>query len=337
MEVTQFLFKNYEIIVTKNIYKGNFVLLASSVKSSMDSSKRFEKCVACCIERTESWKKTWVLVHPWTMLETSRGTLAMWASTNLKQNQLLKGTYELSVLTYLSVSCLSERFFSASFSCKRLFTWLRPPSSSWCSIWALELDPNWNLDVIDEGQIYDRATLRALSQITSSQGGVSGNRDAGCWAIIISGQWTGHDYFELVDYACQNHNGAHALRNSFLSGEPVRVFRTSACTGPHLKKKSRTGKGYRYDGVYKVMATEEIEWPPGPHHFGKVDKPLFSFRLERLPVGTTGTELNRKSSEDVIQQSIDFLEKSESTSAADAELPHLLVLLEQVNSERSSI
>ena len=114
------------------------------------------------------------------------------------------------------------------------------------------------MDVLAEGATYLRQQLFELNAHRSQQRGVSGNREVGCDAIIVSGgrqDGLGCDgLFHLV-YAASFREGAWSLLSSATTDKPIRVFRSSSFV-TSVFRATQPGKQtvYRYDGLYRMEA-----------------------------------------------------------------------------------
>jgi len=112
---------------------------------------------------------------------------------------------------------------------------------------------------LQEGVTYSRVELTKMNAHRSQERGVSGNRDVGCDAIIVSGKGNGlaSDNFFRIVYTAERRNGALALLKSCIEGQPVRVFRSSLLDSA-FKAMLHGGSSarYRYDGLYKVESTQ---------------------------------------------------------------------------------
>jgi hypothetical protein len=82
-----------------------------------------------------------------------------------------------------------------------------------------------------------------------SQRGISGRKNCGCDAIIVSGKRANTDYGEFLVYVCEWRIGANCLLENYLTNLPIRVFRNAKYIGAGHSTKSM----YRYDGLYKIV------------------------------------------------------------------------------------
>jgi len=121
------------------------------------------------------------------------------------------------------------------------------------------------------GAIHTRRELMKINAIRSAQGGVSGNKETGCDAIITSGKDAItksllSNVSASFEYSCRT-SYSKSLRMSQCKRQPIRVFRKRSARKPHPM--------YVFEGLFFVI--EEI---------GKVlldqDKEFVVFRLHRL-------------------------------------------------------
>ena len=118
-----------------------------------------------------------------------------------------------------------------------------------------------------EGYLYSRQNIWEMKAHTSQQKGVSGRKDDGCDAIVVSGKGKvkGHDsLFDLTYSASTGGIGAEGMILSYKKGFLVRVFRTTnydhenrAVVPKNAYYKRITGKYYRYDGLYEIKSYEK--------------------------------------------------------------------------------
>jgi len=126
-----------------------------------------------------------------------------------------------------------------------------------------------------EANTYSRHELNTiLFAHRSQQKGVSGNRDDGCDAIIVSGlrsDGLGVDNLFTLTYAANTREGALAIMKSAVKDSCIRVFRSSVlkspfrCVGALVKQKPAH---YRYDGLYKV---DSIDFKDGDGIVSNID------------------------------------------------------------------
>jgi len=171
---------------------------------------------------------------------------------------------------------------------------------------------------IKEGSTYSRIEINDLHAHRSQQKGVSGGRDSGCDAIIVSGlrpDGLGYDHMLRLMYAAGTREGAFAILKSSIEALPIRVFRSSVLKSPYraLSKKPSPAC-YRYDGLYKVEAIQFKD--ATSHHTFVVDHPaehirtrvpasrVYLFYLARVDAGD-GEFANALSSDDFLRHSIE--------------------------------
>mmetsp|Transcript_5069 Transcript_5069/g.7353 ORF Transcript_5069/g.7353 Transcript_5069/m.7353 type:complete len:589 (-) Transcript_5069:81-1847(-) len=121
------------------------------------------------------------------------------------------------------------------------------------------------IHALREGHLYKRTQLFHLNAHQAFRKGVSGNRDQGCDAIVVSRIDTNNKEFDLfwsLGYHAFGFQGGKALLHSFHKKLPVRVFRSSKGKGKFFpmipSPQSSEGQKeqqsmYRYDGVYQVV------------------------------------------------------------------------------------
>ena len=126
--------------------------------------------------------------------------------------------------------------------------------------------------LIWEGEVIKpRSLLISSGCLIAKQGGVSGNKNCGCDAIVCSGAssynsdveypWPAlndmdaHELMNTLHYSAFANKGALAILYSFERGLPIRVFRSSKLDGilscPEASGHSGS-QSYRYDGLYVV-------------------------------------------------------------------------------------
>ncbi|ESZ89451.1 hypothetical protein SBOR_10165 [Sclerotinia borealis F-4128] len=117
-----------------------------------------------------------------------------------------------------------------------------------------------------------------------SQGGISGDKERGAYSVLISKDYDGYDsdQGDTVLYSAPGAKDStteepdssnpriQSMRQSIVTGKPVRVFRNASCTW-----KDRPAMGIRYDGIYTVIENNV-------QTNGKGGK-FWRFKLERLP------------------------------------------------------
>ena len=98
----------------------------------------------------------------------------------------------------------------------------------------------------------------------SKMGGISGTGDEGCYSVVISKLYDGidHDGGDRVLYSSTKQDsltdvkantGTKALLRSIESRRPVRVLR-----GSGSKWQGAPQVGFRFDGLYKVVSSKEV-------------------------------------------------------------------------------
>lgn len=114
---------------------------------------------------------------------------------------------------------------------------------------------------LQEGSIYTRRQLLELRAHRGQQRGVSGKKDSGCDAIIISGKLPGKDNFKNFYYTADRLRGGLALEFSGLKNLPIRVFRSTSYPSKYRavfpegsQKGSMATSYYRYDGLYTIWS-----------------------------------------------------------------------------------
>ena len=113
----------------------------------------------------------------------------------------------------------------------------------------------------------------------SAQAGIAGDREEGAWSVILGGdpRYPDIDNDDEVQYcgtaaaedATEPTTATQYMKRSVEVGHPVRVIRSENCKNAELRPK----KGYRYDGLYKVVDEELID----------IKKQLWRFKMQRLP------------------------------------------------------
>lgn len=133
-----------------------------------------------------------------------------------------------------------------------------------------------------EGDLYTRLELFNLSAHRMHQRGISGNRETGADAILVSGRRDDnfeYDDFLSLTYAAERRIGALGLVESYNKSLPIRVFRSSKYKSPHRAiakcTNTDTPTKYRYDGLYNVVSYSKPRVPKGP----------FVFNLHRSEAG----------------------------------------------------
>lgn len=137
-------------------------------------------------------------------------------------------------------------------------------------------------EVVEGQEIYSRHTLFLWGAHRSDVSPANGNAREGCDSIIFNNeeQPASRDDLEFVQFKCSQRNGGGALMTSYRRSQrhthtcPVRVFRKTA--GP-------SGNGYRYDGLYTVVAIYDDNGRPRSD-LTNTSK-FFSFLLKRNRIG----------------------------------------------------
>jgi alkylated DNA repair dioxygenase AlkB len=134
-----------------------------------------------------------------------------------------------------------------------------------------------SLDWLVEGRLYSRADLWTKGGHLGQQRGLSGNKQIGCDAIVVSGlreDGLGVDELTRVMYAVESSKGAESVVTSFKNALPIRIFRSTRYNNrygakvPGMKEETRTMRQmYRYDGVYWVYEFVPPLRTGGPYMF----------------------------------------------------------------------
>lgn len=114
---------------------------------------------------------------------------------------------------------------------------------------------------------------------------MSGNKDEGCNAIVVSGlrsDGLGEDGLFSLTYAASSQQGSKAMLCSYNKDFPIRVFRSSDLGNdfkPPMFPKTGEGskKSFRFDGLYSVVSN------PTTQVCG--DKIVSIFKLVRIQKG----------------------------------------------------
>jgi hypothetical protein len=133
-----------------------------------------------------------------------------------------------------------------------------------------------------------------ISIISAAQRGISGNKDFGCDAIIVSGarkdeDAKSKDSFSSFDYWAETSVGGRSMLTSMVQKNPIRVFRSSVLQNPYKaqasteKHKKNKPAIYRYDGLYLVTKVSFLDGESlyGPMVAGRP----YCFRLKRVSTG----------------------------------------------------
>lgn len=148
---------------------------------------------------------------------------------------------------------------------------------------------------LDEGKLYRRKELLNLNGHCQQQRGVSGNKEFGCDAIIVSGlrdDKLGHDELFEFTYFVEQSKGALGVLKSANLCKPIRVFRSTTCKHKYQATRNhprqRKFKFYRYDGLYYVTLVKKPEEKREP----------WVFLLSRAPSCPMEPNYNNKISND---------------------------------------
>jgi hypothetical protein len=132
------------------------------------------------------------------------------------------------------------------------------------------------------------------------QKGISGNKDFGCDAIIVSGareDGEGLDNFSDLVYCAETKVGGGSILKSMTSENRIRVFRSSVLQNPYQARapnqKKNASTVYRYDGLYRVTQVSFADEVSGfnvyevPEHLSPIaSHRLYRFSLRRVEAGT---------------------------------------------------
>jgi hypothetical protein len=133
-----------------------------------------------------------------------------------------------------------------------------------------------------------------------AQKGISGNKDFGCDAIIVSGareDGEGLDNFSHLVYCAESTVGGGSILKSMASKNCIRVFRSSVLQNPYQARAANLKKNasalYRYDGLYRVTQVSFADDVSGmkmceaPEHLSPiVSRRLYRFSLRRVEAST---------------------------------------------------
>jgi hypothetical protein len=133
-----------------------------------------------------------------------------------------------------------------------------------------------------------------------AQRGISGNKDFGCDAIVVSGareDGEGLDKFSHLLYCAESTVGGGSILKSMASKNCIRVFRSSVLQNPYqacaANQKKNASALYRYDGLYrvtKVIFADEVSGinvSEAPEYLSPiVSRRLYRFWLRRVEAGT---------------------------------------------------
>jgi hypothetical protein len=133
-----------------------------------------------------------------------------------------------------------------------------------------------------------------------AQKGISGNKDFGCDAIIVSGaraDGEGLDNFSHLVYCAESTVGGGSILKSMALKNCIRVFRSSVLQNPYQARAAHEKKNasalYRYDGLYRVTQVSFADEVSGinmyeaPEHLSPiVSRRLYRFCLRRIEAST---------------------------------------------------
>jgi hypothetical protein len=118
---------------------------------------------------------------------------------------------------------------------------------------------------------------------SSNRGGISGNKEIGCDAIVVSRQdpsFREMDELTWILFTSTNRQRAGALYRNFETGNCLRLFRSSALTNKFRPPDLDPGTQYRYDGLYKTKRVWDGKGQPNPGTSAK-GKEAYTYLLER--------------------------------------------------------
>ena len=133
-----------------------------------------------------------------------------------------------------------------------------------------------------------------------AQKGISGNKDFGCDAIIVSGareDGEGIDNFSHLEYCAESTVGGGSILRSMALKNCIRVFRSSVLQNPYQARAANQKKNasalYRYDGLYRVAQVSFADEVSGsnmyeaPEHLSPIlSRRLYRFSLRRVEAST---------------------------------------------------
>ncbi|KAL1676399.1 PUA-like domain-containing protein [Schizophyllum commune] len=109
----------------------------------------------------------------------------------------------------------------------------------------------------DVGYVFpDRRTCCNAGVHRHSQAGIVGTPEKGAFSIVVSDKYEddqdlGYTMCQVEDQDMERRENA-ALKTSHEKGRPIRVIRSL-----------KYGRGYRYDGLYRVMEAKEVKGKSG--------------------------------------------------------------------------
>jgi hypothetical protein len=112
---------------------------------------------------------------------------------------------------------------------------------------------------------------------------VSGNKEIGCDAIVISRQdpfKREHDYFTCFYYSSNSVQRAGALYTSYQKKQLIRVFRSSNLANRFAPPNKTKTTQYRYDGLYRITRCWDADGKYDPEQAPRGPRD-YLFSLER--------------------------------------------------------
>jgi hypothetical protein len=113
-----------------------------------------------------------------------------------------------------------------------------------------------HVEVLEGRKIYSRHTLFLLGAHRSDMLAVNGNNVDGCDSLLLCTNVENpqrKDGLAMLKFGCSSRSGGSALYASHVKNLPVRVFR---------KQESGKSQGFRYDGLYSVIAMFDVSGSP---------------------------------------------------------------------------
>jgi len=115
-------------------------------------------------------------------------------------------------------------------------------------------------------RVYSREEIVFAGAHASAQRGVAGIGARGAESLVVSRQTPAlreRDGLTWLRYTSTRRQGASSLFQSMSRRKPIRVFRSSNLASPFAPKaKTDTAAGYRYDGLYNVVAAWNADGGP---------------------------------------------------------------------------
>ena len=115
------------------------------------------------------------------------------------------------------------------------------------------------LDVLEYGNVYSRKELLELKAFSNMHGGISGNQERGCDAIVVAKQRHGDDFNQLTYSASSNQRGKAMYRTYTAGHNLIRVFRSTSLPSCYRALSKEKTQMYRYDGLYKIVDCSTTE------------------------------------------------------------------------------